>query len=177
VKKGLFREDLYYRLQVVAINLPPLRERGDDVFVLTDHFINVFSKRYGRMIGLDADAREIFRTYSWPGNVRELENLIERFFVLEDSDLIGARHLPARITREVEKPASLAITSAPPVDPPPPASNGTFWERTDAYQRELIVDALRRAHYRLERAASILGLSRHALRHQIKRLGVTAGAD
>ena len=172
VKKGLFREDLYYRLQVVAINIPPLRDRADDVFVLTEHFTKVFSQRYGRRaVSLDPAVREIFRRYAWPGNVRELENLIERFFVLEDGDVIQARHLPARITREVERPVPTEDgRGGQPVPELTTARPLSYWQRTETYQRGLIVDALKASHYRLERAASMLGISRHSLRHQIKRL-------
>jgi len=176
VKKGLFREDLYYRLQVVAINLPSLRERGDDVIVLADYFIKVFSRRYGRSVsGMEPPVRDIFRAYSWPGNVRELENLIERFFVLEDGDLIKAKHLPARITREVDKTVATDVAGAASAssDPLPSVQPGSYWERTEVYQRELILDALQRSRYKLERAASSLGITRHALRHQIKRLGLS----
>jgi two-component system, NtrC family, response regulator AtoC len=102
VTKGLFREDLYYRLQVVAINIPPLRERGDDVLMLADYFLATLSERYGRrMTGLEPAVGDIFRRYSWPGNVRELENLIERIMILEEEDRILVRHLPARILRQV----------------------------------------------------------------------------
>jgi len=175
VKKGLFREDLYYRLQVVAINIPPLRDRGDDVLVLSEHFIKVFSQRYRRgAVSLDPTVREIFRCYAWPGNVRELENLIERFFVLEDGDAIHVRHLPARITREVERPAPSGHPIASPAASPAidQSSPSSYWQRTEAYQRGLIREALKASHYRLERAAAALGMSRHALRHQIKRLGL-----
>lgn len=179
VKKGLFREDLYYRLQVVAINLPPLRDRGEDVLVLTEHFTKVFAQRYRRRAAsLDPAVRDIFSRYAWPGNVRELENLIERFFVLEDGDVIQVRHLPARITREVEKPALAGdgAGSPPPVSPPllSPLPMPSYWQRTESYQKGLLLDALEASHYRLERAAAALGISRHALRHQLKRLGLEA---
>jgi DNA-binding NtrC family response regulator len=102
VKEGRFRNDLYYRLQIVAINLPPLRERGEDVLLLTDYFIRRLNVRYDRTItGLDAETREIFLKYRWPGNVRELENLLERNFILEEDNTIRAHHLPDRILRSV----------------------------------------------------------------------------
>ncbi len=106
VGKGHFREDLYYRLQVVAINIPPLRERGDDVFVLTEYFLRKYNARYGRTIqGYEsAVAPTCSVRYSWPGNVRELENLLERIFILEDDNRVLVRHMPDRILREVARP-------------------------------------------------------------------------
>jgi two-component system, NtrC family, response regulator AtoC len=168
VKAGKFREDLYYRLQVVPINVPALRERGEDVFVLTEHFLRKFGARYRRRIdGLEPAARDVFRAYSWPGNVRELENLIERIFILEDDNQIMVRHLPARIMREV----SGATT---------PASSGNgitdlvmeFDAATHAFQRGLISRALEETGGKQNEAARMLGMSRHALRHQMLKLGM-----
>jgi transcriptional regulator with PAS, ATPase and Fis domain len=163
VKGGKFREDLYYRLQVVAINIPALRERGDDVFILAEHFMRKFSARYERVItGFDAEVRDIFRRYPWPGNVRELENLIERIFILEDDPRIMVRHLPARILRDA---------SASPPQPAPPGVQD-FERATQAFQQQLIRQALDQAGGSLGEAGRLLGLSRHALRHQMLKLGL-----
>ena len=157
VNEGRFREDLYYRLQVVAINIPALRERGDDVFILAEQFMRAFSGRYGRVItGIEPEVRDIFRRYPWPGNVRELENLIERIFILEDDDRLMLRHLPDRIRRG-------AASEAPPQD---------FEAATHAFQIRLIREAMRNADGVLGEAARSLGLSRHALRHQMLKLGI-----
>jgi transcriptional regulator with PAS, ATPase and Fis domain len=180
VKKGLFREDLYYRLQVVAINLPALRDRGDDVFVLTEHFLRTFSALHGRVVeGMEPAVREIFRAYRWPGNVRELENLVERIFVLEDENRILARHIPARILREVDggsapppAPSAASVPRPDTQDDPLPAGALDFRAKTESFQRALIEGALERCYYRIEPAASLLGMSRHALRHQIRKLGI-----
>lgn len=172
VHKGDFREDLYYRLQVVAINIPPLRERGDDVFTLTDHFIRVLGVRYQRDIrGMERRVEEIFRGYSWPGNVRELENLLARIFILEDEDQILVRHIPDRIMREVEgrnPPAAHGRTRAGSAAVP----SLPFHEATAVFQRRLIVDAVDGANGKLSAAARALGLSRHALRHQMRKLAI-----
>jgi transcriptional regulator with PAS, ATPase and Fis domain len=163
VKAGKFREDLYYRLQVVAINIPALRERGDDVFILAEHFMRKFSARYARTLtGFDPEVRDIFRRYPWPGNVRELENLIERIFILEDDDRIMVRHLPARILRD-------AAEEAPPVLAP---EGLEFDKATLAFQERLIRQALAASGDSLGQAAQLLGLSRHALRHQMIKLGM-----
>lgn len=171
VNAGRFREDLYYRLQIVAINAPPLRERGDDIFVLTDHFLRRLSSRYGRVIrGLDPEVADVFRRYRWPGNVRELENLLERIFILEDENTIMLRHLPARIMRDVkesEKAAqSLESTEAiekGPID---------YYQATSAFQIKLIRQTLFATNGNLTEAAARLGLSRHALRHQMLKLDI-----
>ncbi len=179
VTAGRFREDLYYRLQIVGINLPPLRERGDDILLLTDHFIRVMNLRYDRTIsGISAEAEAIFREYRWPGNVRELENLLERIFILEEENLIRPHHLPPRIHRSVKEHRSLksAASEMPAAAPaegdvaPPPDAN--FHEATQAFQRRLIEQALTRNGGSVAAAAESLGFSRHALRHQMVKLGL-----
>ena len=165
VTSGRFREDLYYRLQVVAVNLPALRDRGDDVLTLARHFIARFNRAYGRsMRGMTQETEDIFLRYPWPGNVRELENLLERIFILEDDDEILPRHLPDRILRNVAGSATPA--------PPPPDGGGDYHAATEAFQRGLIGQALTRAEGNQQEAARVLGLSRHALRHQMIKLGL-----
>ena len=171
VKNGLFRDDLYYRLQVVSINLPPLRDRGEDCLVLTEYFIRRFNERYDRVIrGWDTDVAEVFLTYGWPGNVRELENLLERIFVLETDDIIKTKHIPPRIMREVEvgQQASAAQVDGKMLE----VFGLPFQEATAACQKELIRQALNLAQGKKANAADALGLSRHALRHQMKKLGM-----
>jgi DNA-binding NtrC family response regulator len=182
VTKGKFREDLYYRLQVVALNVPPLRERGEDVLVLTDHFLDELNERfapYGRRVtGLDREARAVFLAYRWPGNVRELQNLLERIFILESDSRIGLQHLPPRILRGLDvgrhvrprHPWATAVVCD--VEPAPDEVPNHFHAATDAFQRQLITQALARAGGRLGQAAASLGLSRHALRHYVAKLHV-----
>src|SRR5215475_9372206 len=110
---GRFRLDLYYRLSVIQIDLPPLRERGDDVLLLTKYYIAHFNERLRKRIqGLASEVEEIFRRYSWPGNVRELRNVIERVTILEDSDLITASWLPRGLVRD-ERRGSATPVAAP----------------------------------------------------------------
>ena len=169
VTAGKFREDLYYRLQVVALNLPPLRERGEDVLILTGHFIDRYNAVYKRNItGLSDEAADIFRHYKWPGNVRELENLLERIFILEDDDIILPRHLPDRIIR------TTVGRQAAEVGAPAPAEDGIggFHEATADFQRKLLQRALTESKGNLQDAAAALKMSRHALRHQMIKLGM-----
>jgi transcriptional regulator with PAS, ATPase and Fis domain len=171
VKAGRFRDDLYWRLQVVPVNIPPLRARGDDVLLLAEAFLRHHSARCGRLIrGLEPRVAEMFRHYSWPGNVRELENLIERIAILETDELVLVKHLPDRIVREVEgrAPPALAVGEGTAL----PLHRG-FHEATADYQRALIAAALKESGGRHGRAAQRLRLSRHALRHQMLKLGMT----
>lgn len=166
VKDGRFREDLYYRLQVVAINLPTLRERGEDVLNLSKHFIDRYNVLYKRAIrGLSDETADIFLRYGWPGNVRELENLLERIFILEDDDVILPRHLPDRIIRSAR--AGVSPTDGTAV----PTAEG-FHEATADFQRKLIARAMVEAEGNIQRAAAALNISRHALRHQMMKLGL-----
>ncbi|KOF53002.1 Fis family transcriptional regulator [Achromobacter sp. DMS1] len=164
VHAGKFRDDLYYRLQVVAINLPPLRERGDDVFVLAERFLARYNRLHAsRFKHIDAAVEAAFRRYAWPGNVRELSNLLERICILENGDTVGVEHLPARILRSPS--------------PAAPAAAGSYAERTAAFRAGMIEAALAAQRGNLGETARVLGLSRHALRHQMAKLGMDKGAS
>ncbi|WP_372619248.1 sigma-54 interaction domain-containing protein [Falsiroseomonas sp.] len=175
VAAGRFRDDLYWRLQVVPVNIPPLRARGDDVLLLAEAFVAHHAARCGRVIrGLEPAVAQAFRRYSWPGNVRELENLIERIAILESEDQVLMRHLPDRLLREVEG-------RAPPRAPGMGGEGAAhlplhlgFHAGTEDFQRALIGAALKEAGGRQGRAAQRLRLSRHALRHQMLKLGMAA---
>lgn len=183
VHSGRFRDDLYYRLQVIALNIPPLRERGDDIFLLADRFMQQYSREYGvRPKRLSAEVQQIFRRYPWPGNVRELENLIERICLLEDSAIVQADQLPRRILRAVGPAApghgAPATASGPTAaarltDGPTP----DYHAATHRFQRQLIEQALAEAQGQVATAAQHLGLTRHALRHQMAKLGMDKPAS
>jgi two-component system, NtrC family, response regulator AtoC len=183
---GRFRLDLYYRLSVIQIDLPPLRERGDDVLLLTDHYIDDFNDRLRRKIrGLSPEVAAIFRHYSWPGNVRELRNVIERVMILEDSDQISATWLPRGIapegmsgTRATEpmKASTAAAVAEPPVLEATTASlSGLFHLPPEGVQLEsvemsLVKQAMNRSGGNQTRAAELLGISRDQLRYRLKKL-------
>ncbi len=187
VHAGKFRDDLYYRLQVVAINLPPLRERGDDVFVLAERFLARYNRLHASAFKrLAPDVEAIFRRYAWPGNVRELGNLLERICILENGDTVGVEHLPSRIVRDTlpgSAPAAGGLTAsalqsttiaakAAPATPvvQDDATAGDYATRTEAFQRDMIAAALAATTGNLGAAAARLGLTRHALRHQMGKL-------
>ncbi len=172
VRARNFREDLYYRLQVVALNIPPLRERGEDILLLAEHFINKYNTLYDRHIrGINPEAREILLQYPWPGNVRELENLLERIFILEEDDEVLPSHMPDRILRTVR--AGALSVPAPDTDDPVEGIPATgFHDATADFQRGMIRQALAASRDNLQDAATLLQISRHALRHQMIKLGM-----
>lgn len=177
-----FRRDLFYRLSVIQIELPPLREREDDVLVLAAHFIEHFNHHLRKNIaGLTPEVINIFRHYSWPGNVRELRNIIERAMILEDSSLITAQWLPHSMTdflphpRAVSAavetllpptiPASLAMTDIKQLFPLPP--NGINLE---AVEQSLLLQALELTQGNQTKAAELLQISRDQFRYRLKKI-------
>ncbi len=175
VTAGRFRDDLYWRLQVVPVNIPPLRARGDDVLLLAEAFLALHGARCGRVIrGLEPAVRDAFRRYSWPGNVRELENLIERIAILESEDQVLMRHLPDRLVREVEGRAPPRVPGMGGEGAGHLPLHLGFHAGTEEFQRALIEAALKESGGRQGRAAQRLKLTRHALRHQMLKLGMAA---
>jgi len=155
IKKKTFREDLYYRLNVVVINLPPLRERGEDILLLANHFIKNFRERYGRKIeGLSQEAQKLLLSYPWPGNVRELENAIARACALTTGPLIKPEDLRLEDALELER------------------EGGSLRESIKAKEREKIILALRRCGGNKTEAAKILGISRRSLYYKMDELGI-----
>ncbi len=169
VREGKLRQDLYFRLKTFEIEIPPLRERREDIPKLADTFLHQFAKSLDRPLArLSAEALEMMRAYSWPGNVRELQNAIEHALVLGDSTVVEAAHLP----RELRHP-ELATTAPEPAGPDGPASSGGTLHDNE---RRVLLDALRRSHGNKKRAAEALGIPRPTLYAKLKRLGVPLGA-
>jgi DNA-binding NtrC family response regulator len=163
-----FREDLFYRLNVIHIALPPLRDRGDDVEVLAQHFLRTSAARAGRKdgIALAADALEAIRSYAWPGNVRSLENAVERAVLLTQGTSITANDLPERIRG--------VAAAAPPATSAAPLPDGGIDLRAavEHYENRLIAQALERTGRNKNRAAQLLGLNRTTLVEMLKRKGL-----
>jgi two-component system NtrC family response regulator len=157
IKAGQLREDLYYRLNVVSIFIPPLRERRSDLALLIDHFLRRFAEKNGKTIrGLTHEAREILLRYDYPGNVRELENLIERAVVLTRDDVIGSGDLPLTV-------------QAPESESGDREANLT--SAVEALERRMIRDALARSDGVQTHAAALLGISERALRYKLIKYG------
>ncbi|MGB5689822.1 MAG: sigma-54 dependent transcriptional regulator, partial [Woeseiaceae bacterium] len=154
VAHGEFREDLYYRINVIELHVPALRERGEDILLLADHILD----RLNTSMTLDDGARNALLAYAFPGNVRELENMLERAVTLCTSGRISADDLHMRETSE-------ATGSRP-------ALAGRLGEQVEDVQRQVIVDALEKTRYNKTAAARLLGLSFRQLRYRIKKLGI-----
>jgi transcriptional regulator with PAS, ATPase and Fis domain len=164
VRDGRMRADLYYRLAVFRLHLPPLRERNEDVPVLADHFLRIFAARMGRPLpALTSEARDVLLAHDWPGNVRELQNAIERALVVSEGAPIAPAHLGLAMS-----PTVGAVNAWDAADGPlrAPATLAEIEKRT-------IVDALRKAKGIKSRAAAALGLSRGALYTRLRRFGLT----
>ncbi len=162
--EGRFREDLYYRLKVIPIVLPPLRERSSDIPLLVSHFIDKFNRTFKRDVkGISPQAQRLIVDYRWPGNVRELQNVIERVIILESDDLILPEHLPAEL-RNAHRPSS-----APQDLQIKLPSSGISLERLE---EDLLRQALSLAEGNQTEAARLLGLGRDALRYRMKKTGI-----
>jgi transcriptional regulator with PAS, ATPase and Fis domain len=161
VSKGRFREDLFYRLQVIPIRLPPLRDRRSDVPLLVDHFLaKVNARRPQGPVRLSEEARVQLWEYDWPGNVRELENVIEQLVVLADGDTVTADQLPPSVRRFV----SGKRTPTPTLD-----DNFDFNQAVEAFEDQLIHEALRKSGGNKQAAARMLGLKRTTLVAKLRR--------
>jgi len=164
LEDGTFREDLYYRLNVVAIDIPPLREHKEDVPALADFFLKKFAKETGKPVrGLTPQAVRLLMDYHWPGNVRELENILQRSVTLCSGatlDVADIQFDSARSRRSADRE---------PVLP-----EGTT---LDQWEQEIIREALKRAAGNKSQAARALGLSRNALRYRLSQMGVSDPAD
>jgi len=160
IQSGKFRADLFYRLNVVPILIPPLRERKDDVLPLVDHLLKKNASRFQKKVtNILPEVMAAFCRYEWPGNIRELENAVERMVLMSESDVLGPDHVPPEI-----------LASVPQDDVP------TFKNKVDgisrAAEKQLIMDALDKTGQNRTRAAEVLGISRRTLQNKIKEYGL-----
>ena len=158
VKEGAFREDLYYRLSVITLHLPPLRERREDVAVLADHFLKKFNP--DTAVRIAPDAATALSSYGWPGNVRELENVIQRATVLKRGETITAQDLPDKLKKEKMNVESI-ILNLP--------EDGISLEELE---KSLIVKALEKQKGNQTRAAEYLGITRPTLIYRMEKYGI-----
>ena len=172
VRDGGFRQDLFYRLKVVSIELPPLRERGDDVILMSRHFLALYNDKFRkRFLSVDPEVEAIFRSYGWPGNVRELRNLLERIVLLEDDEVLREDHLPGEMVAQFE--------SVPRVlrDALAARSEGDEGMSTLAeVEQEHILRVLEHSEGNRSRAARVLGISRQSLIERLKRIAAVRGS-
>jgi len=161
IAKGTFRQDLFYRLNVIPFFVPPLRDRREDIPTLTRYFLAEFSSAYGRRSKEISDnAMEILLRYPWPGNVRELRNLVERLVIMSPQQRIEPQHLPPELFRGVAES--------------PQHPYATLHEARSAYEREFILRKLQENHWNMTQTASALGLERSHLYRKMKSLGIAA---
>jgi two-component system, NtrC family, nitrogen regulation response regulator NtrX len=163
ISRGNFREDLFYRLNVIPFFVPPLRERKEDIPLLTRHFLKELAAAYARRPReITDDAIAILMRYSWPGNVRELRNVIERIVIMNPTTIrFDAKHLPPLVYRDGIRRA-------------PKSEFSTLHQARDAYERDYILKKLDEMHGNVTRAAEVLGLERSHLYRKMKTLGIAA---
>jgi len=161
VSDGRFRDDLYYRINVLSIDVPPLRERREDIPVLIDYFLKKHTKNTSRLVtGLTTETKKLMNEYSWPGNVRQLESAIERAILLSEGDLITAEDLPTEVRQDVG-PASEGAFKLP--------AEGINFEDVE---RNLITQAMEQTDYNITKAAKLLGLTFRTLQYRLEKFGI-----
>jgi Nif-specific regulatory protein len=155
VEKGLFRQDLYYRLNIFQIYSPPLRERKSDIVLLADHFLDFYSKKLNKEVKrITQEAIDLLVNYNWPGNVRELENCIERAVILCKEDSLRSYHLPPSLQKGT---ATKSLS---------------FEERVSQFEREIIIDALANTNGNVSQAAKELGTTKRIISYKMNKLGI-----
>jgi Nif-specific regulatory protein len=165
IAEGQFREDLYYRLNVFPIMLPPLRDRRSDIMLLADHFVGKYGKAYGKNIKrISSAAINMMMAYHWPGNVRELENCMERAVLTTTDGVIHGYNLPPSIQTSEETHSGIL-----------PDEGASFEGMVDSYKREVIIDALKKKRGRVNQAAGYLHTTQRVLGYQIRKLGIKPG--
>ncbi len=185
VREGSFRQDLYYRLAVISIYIPPLRERKEDILPLVDFFIQDYNRKFRKAVrGINEETRRLLLAYDWPGNVRELRNAVERAMILEDDALLRPNYLPFAVTQPhagltaFERASSPAGGQALPGGRRLPSltipEGGTSLEEIE---RSMVVLALEQAHGNQTQASRLLDISRDALRYKMKKFGLIHGEE
>jgi len=165
LKDGSFRADLYYRLNVVTVHLPPLRERRDDLLLLVKHFTQLKSKDMSiAEKTFKPEAVDLLMRYHWPGNVRELENLIERILVLCEGPAIGVDDLPDQVRRSEQDPGTIKEQVL--------QGRKSLGSAVDDFEREIIIEALAQTDFNQTRAAEMLGTTRRILKYRMDKLGI-----
>ncbi|MDH4101237.1 MAG: sigma-54 dependent transcriptional regulator [Nitrospirota bacterium] len=161
IKKGTFREDLYYRLNIIAIQLPPLRERKGDIPRLVGHFMEKHGRLHGKaMRGMSDEALNLLVHYSWPGNVRQLEGVVERAILFADGDILDGEALPLEL--------HMKAGSAGKVDLELPSEGVSFEE----VEREMLLKAMKKADWVIAKAAPLLGMSYRTLQYRLNKFGI-----
>jgi len=186
VQEGAFRQDLFYRLTIISIYIPPLRERKEDILPLVEFFIEHYNRKFRKSIrGLGDDTRRLLLNYTWPGNVRELKNAIERAMILEDEPVLRPAYLPFSVAQQHAQVTAFEHMS-PSGGAGAPLPNGRSLPRLsipeggtslEEVERALVEMALRQANGNQTHAAKLLDISRDALRYKMKKFGLMHGEE
>ncbi|HKS73549.1 MAG TPA: sigma-54 dependent transcriptional regulator [Terriglobales bacterium] len=184
VREGHFRQDLYYRLAIIAIFIPPLRERKEDILSLVDFFVDRYNRKFRKSVrGISDDTRRLLLSHNWPGNVRELKNSIERAMILEDEQLLRPVYLPFSVA---ESGGRTIFERTAPADGGQQLANGRLLPRLyipeggtslEEVERAMVELAMRQANGNQTQAARLLDISRDALRYKLKKFGLIHADD
>ena len=169
VASGTFREDLYYRLNVVPIILPPLRERKEDIPLLVEHFLDRFNRENRRHVKLGREVIAILANYHWPGNIRELQNCVERLVVLADSSNVSITHIPKPLRSYIDHIKGVTLSS---LKPERGKSADTLPEHVQNLERERLIQVLEDVAWTKAKAARILGLTPRQVAYKIKKYAI-----
>ncbi|HET6719332.1 MAG TPA: sigma-54 dependent transcriptional regulator, partial [Rhodocyclaceae bacterium] len=175
VREGRFRSDLYFRLRIVELNIPPLRQRGQDILLLARHFLATQAARYGKAPPVfGPDTEEALLSYVWPGNVRELRNVVEQTVLLSGEPIIRSSQLKLCVVLGIDEtePAPAAAASPPTATPAPAASEAPGRFRLDEVERDLLMQALEKTDWNVSKSARLLGVSRDTLRYRMEKHGL-----
>lgn len=182
VREGHFRQDLYYRLAIISIFIPPLRERKEDVLPLADFFIDHYNRKFRKSIrGLTEETRRLLINYDWPGNVRELKNAIERAMILEEEPVLRPVYLPFPVSNSAHSGVTAFEQTSSPAAGGRPLANGRWLPplavpeggtSLEEVERTLLELALQKAGDNQTHAARLLDISRDALRYKMKKFGL-----
>ncbi|MEJ5377840.1 MAG: sigma-54 dependent transcriptional regulator [bacterium] len=165
VRQGRFREDLYYRLNVVSLRVPPLRERTQDIPLLAEHFLDMYNRAFNKEVSLSKEAMEVLLNYRWPGNVRELENTLQRAVVLCKKGVITPELLPESMRGQAELEPKYNVNLEPGLD---------LNSQMERLERELISQALAKTGWRRQETAQLLGITRQTLHNKMMRYGLAS---
>lgn len=184
VREGQFRQDLYYRLAIIAIFLPPLRDRREDILPLVSAFIDHYNRRFKKSVrGITEETRRLILSHNWPGNIRELKNTIERGMILEDEPFLRPAYLPFSVG---ESGGRTLFERASPADGGQTLPNGRTLPRLyipeggtslEEMEHSMVELAMRQANGNQTSAAKLLDISRDALRYKLKKFGLIRGDD
>ncbi len=187
VREGHFRQDLYYRLAIIAIFIPPLRERTEDILPLVDFFISMYNRRFKKAVrGISPDARRLLLAHNWPGNVRELKNSIERAMILEDEPILRPIYMPFAVGEAARSGLTAFEHSSASTDGGKHLANGRVLPRLyipdegtslEEVERAMVELAMRQANGNQTHAARLLDISRDALRYKLKKFDLVRGDE